>query len=89
MINSSLVGKYIKTFINGTISFQINDARQVPIIIPTLQQLQEFEALFDGAYALQVEKFTQNKDNTNELQAIQNELDTMVYKLYGLENLAN
>lgn len=49
LLNSSLIGGYIKVFINNTISFQINDARQIPIIIPTKK---EFEELFNLAFKI-------------------------------------
>lgn len=85
LINSSLIGRYVKTFINGTISFQINDARQIPIVIPTDLQLQEFEILFDKAYTSQIEKFEKGINNKQTLESIQTEIDILVNKLYGLK----
>ncbi len=87
LINSSLIGKYTKNFINNTISFQINDARQLPIVVPTQEQLQAFEAIFDRAYNLQVEKFTKGKDNTQALESLQNELNAAVLALYSCNDL--
>ena len=84
IINSRFMSKYVDTFINNTSHFQINDARQVPIIIPTQKQLESFEKLFDRAYASQVEKFQDGVDNEAYLLEIQKELDAMVYELYGL-----
>ena len=52
LLNSSLIGGYIKVFINNTISFQINDARQIPIIIPTKKELEKFEELFNLAFKI-------------------------------------
>ncbi len=45
LLNSSLIGGYIKVFINNTISFQINDTRQIPIIIPTKKNLKNLKNL--------------------------------------------
>ena len=87
LINSSLVGKYVKTFINGTVSFQINDARQIPIIIPSKEQLAEFESLFDIAYQAQKDKFEKGIDSTETLKSLQPKLDSLVYKLYGVDNI--
>ena len=87
LINSSLIGKYTKNFINNTISFQINDARQLPIVVPTQEQIQAFEAIFDRAYNLQVEKFTKGKDNTQALESLQNELNAAVLALYSCNDL--
>lgn len=85
LINSLFIGKYLKTFINCTVSFQINDARQLPIVIPNEFQLIEFEKLFDEAYHLQLEKFKDSIDNTFHLQKLQKILDEKVLKLYGLK----
>lgn len=39
LLNSRFISEYIDTFINSTQHFQINDARIVPIMIPTEEQL--------------------------------------------------
>ena len=85
VINSTFACAYVKTFINSTVNFTTNDCKQIPIIIPTITQLREFEALFDRAYTLQIEKFQHNKNNEKALAQIQSQLDSMVHKLYGLE----
>lgn len=85
IINSTFACAYVKTFINSTVNFTTNDCKQIPIIIPTNAQLREFEALFDRAYTLQVEKFQHKKNNEKALAQIQTQLDSMVYKLYGLK----
>ena len=33
VINSTLISYYVDTFVNNTQTFQINDARQLPIIV--------------------------------------------------------
>ena len=42
LINSEFISLYVDNFINNTSHFQINDARQLPIIIP---QKETFESL--------------------------------------------
>ncbi|WP_336534981.1 hypothetical protein, partial [Bacteroides acidifaciens] len=42
LINSEFISLYVDNFINNTSHFQINDARQLPIIIP---QKEAFESL--------------------------------------------
>lgn len=81
---SSFIGRYIKTFINNTVSCQINDARQIPIKIPNQEELKAFETLFEEAYALQMGKFERGIDNKSALKALQIKLDSMVEKLYDL-----
>jgi hypothetical protein len=88
LINSYLIFYIKRTFINNTSGFQINDARQLPIIIPTPEQLKEFELIFDRAKRVQEEKFSgkiTEKEAEERLEEIQKELDEKVLKLYGLE----
>ena len=86
IINSSFASKFQQEFYNNTSSFQINDARKLPIIIPTPNQLNEFEDVFDRSYTIKEKQFTEeySKEITeNQLADIQKELDELVYKLYG------
>ena len=87
LINSKPISLYVCNFINNTSHFQINDARQLPIVVPTQEQLQAFEAIFDRAYNLQVEKFTKGIDNTQALESLQNELNAAVLALYSCNDL--
>ena len=86
LINSSYMSFYVNDFVNNTQTFQINDARQLPIIIPTIEQLNELEKLFD--LAIQVKKagvlnqISENKAE-NRLFEIQDVLDKKVKLLYG------
>lgn len=87
LINSNFIGKYIKHFINSTVSFQINDARQIPIVIPTKQQLLDFENIFDKAYVLQQKKFQSlisESQAKEQLAYIQEILDSKVLALYEI-----
>lgn len=87
ILNSSFASYYQFNFINNTVSIQINDIRQLPVIIPTQDQLKDFELIFNKAYEVQKKKF-ENKISENEaeieLNKIQQELDKKVYVLYGL-----
>ena len=51
VINSTLISYYVDTFVNNTQTFQINDARQLPIIVPTSEQLSFCSALAKAAIA--------------------------------------
>ncbi|TLD82260.1 DNA modification methylase [Helicobacter sp. MIT 05-5293] len=88
IINARLMSDIVCNFINNTSHFQINDARQIPIIIPTNSQLKIFEALFDRAYSIQQDKFANHISETEakaKLESMQKELDTLVYELYRLK----
>jgi hypothetical protein len=88
MINSKFISEYVDDFVNSTSHFQINDARQLPIIIPASEQLKEFELIFDRAKRVQEEKFSgkiSEKEAEERLEKIQMELDEKVMELYGLK----
>jgi hypothetical protein len=87
LINSHFIFYFKRLFINNTSGFQINDARQLPIVIPTQEELKEFEAIFDRALAVQKQKFVgqiSEKKAEEKLDEIQKELDEKVLDLYGL-----
>ena len=54
LINSEFISLYVDNFINNTSHFQINDARQLPIIVPSRKQLEEFNELFNQAVSLKI-----------------------------------
>jgi len=88
LINSYLVFQYKRNFINWSSAFQINDARQLPIIVPTQEQLLNFENIFDRAYEVKIKQFDWNisqEEANQKLDEIQKELDEKVYKLYGID----
>ncbi|MDL2251773.1 hypothetical protein LJC12_02875 [Odoribacter sp. OttesenSCG-928-J03] len=71
-------------FINNTSHFQINDARQLPVIIPSISQLAEFKIIFDHAVnikKLQSEATISNEIADKELESIQRKLDKKVCEL--------
>ncbi|MFN3599153.1 MAG: Eco57I restriction-modification methylase domain-containing protein, partial [Aquificaceae bacterium] len=81
ILNSCLMSHYQFNFINNTVSIQVNDVRQLPIIIPTSEQLKEFEKIFDRAYSIQKQKFSGEitpKIAESLLEEIQKELDEKV-----------
>lgn len=87
LINSKFISEYVNDFVNNTSVFQINDARQLPIIIPNQGQLDIFQKIFNSAYKIQLQKFNNeiSKNKAEEkLTEIQNELDSYVYTYYGL-----
>ncbi len=88
LMNSTFLGLYRINFLNVSHHLTTGDAKEFPIIIPTKEQLKEFEDLFDRAVAAQKIKFSgkKTKKSPNQiLNQIQKELDQKVLKLYGLE----
>ncbi|HKL94081.1 MAG TPA: DNA modification methylase [Clostridia bacterium] len=85
LINSKFMSYYVDTYVNNTQTFQINDARQLPIIIPNKQQLNDFRKLFDRALNIKKSQFNGISANANEkLQELQEQLDLMVENLYSI-----
>lgn len=88
LCNSKLINKYTESFINFTLAFQMNDARKIPIIIPTKEQLKYINNIVDNA--IEIKKLQFNKSITEEkvnleLQKIQDKIDKFVYALYDIK----
>lgn len=87
VLNSRLLYEYLKVFVNASVNLQINDIRQLPIVIPTQEQLRELESVFNEAYRIQQEKFTKHIAESSTLQsleALQTRLDSLCLSLYKL-----
>lgn len=87
MLNSTFLYHYQRTFVNNTVNLQMNDFRQHPIIVPSQEQLEVFESIFDDAYNIKVEYFNKTISKSKEkekLDEIQLRLDNEVNKLYGV-----
>lgn len=85
ILNSGFASWFSHEFLNNTSHFQINDARCLPVIVPTFEQLIIFEDIFDRSFEIQNQKFksiiTEEIANS-KLDIIQKELDLQVDKLY-------
>ena len=87
LLNSALFTKYVNTFLNATMNFQINDARLLPIIIPTQSQLVQCEDIFNEAYEVQKMRFEgviSNKDADDKLLDIRKKHNEIVNLIYNI-----
>ena len=87
LINSEFISMYVDNFINNTSHFQINDARQLPIIIPSPNELEIFRQISVASIAAKRDIFSSviSTDIAEEkLNSKQTELDTAVLKLYSI-----
>ena len=85
LINSSFISEYVDDFINNTQTFQINDARQLPIIIPSDEQLECFCNIFNNAVDIKKKFFKQEINNETAeklLSEVQTQLNHAVHELY-------
>jgi hypothetical protein len=87
IINSRFMSHYVDNFVNNTQTFQINDARQVPIIIPTDVQLSQFKKIFENAVNIKRQQFSSEISvitAEETLKNIQKKLDNLIDKLYAI-----
>ena len=82
LINSEFISLYVDNFINNTSHFQINDARQLPIIIPKKETFESLQKLVANYINL---KKTATTDDFL-MREKQYELDRLVRLLYGVED---
>ena len=81
LINSEFISLYVDNFINNTSHFQINDARQLPIIIPQKETFESLQKLVADCISLKT--VTTDDFLMGEKQY---ELDRLVRLLYGVED---
>lgn len=79
IINSTFMSQYVDDFVNNTQTFQINDARQLPFIVPSMQELECFEGIFSKA--LEIKQSTNDESDLSQLQSV---LDEKTMQLYSL-----
>ena len=74
------MSQYVDNFVNNTQTFQINDARQLPIVIP--QKEENEQAIKFVTKAIRIKKGDVLANES--LETIQKEVDLYVEKLYHL-----
>ena len=86
IMNSKFCAYYIDSFVNSTSHCTTGDAKYIPIIVPTLEQLNTFKTLFERAVAIKKQQFisSSNTEIEKELNAIQEEVDNLVSALYDI-----
>ena len=87
VINTSFMSLYVDNFINNTSHFQINDARQVPIVIPTESQLHKAKELFHNAFDIkrkQLRRELQEEVALASISSIEASVESLVRSIYGI-----
>ena len=85
IINSELISLYVDNFINNTSHFQINDARQLPIVVPSEVILTSCKAIVDDAIIVKKRSFMgviSPETADHLLKELQHKLDTDIVNLY-------
>lgn len=87
LLNSNLIFDYYREFVNCTVNIQINDIRQIPIVLPQREQLKVFELLIDKAISIKKSALEIDSEadyiDTN-LLLVEKEIDKAVLSLYRI-----
>jgi len=89
LLNSKYISEYIEDFINNTQTFQINDARVLPIIIPNSNQLKTLKEIFNKAISIKKSYFNGELSKQimeTNLIDVQNKLDKEIFKIYEVDS---
>ena len=78
LLNSNVLFDYYREFINCSVNIQINDIKQLPIIIPTKEFAFLIESLADKA----IKKKQKLVDN--DLEFIEEEIEDLIKTLYSI-----
>ncbi len=87
LINSYFIYHYKRNFISSNAAFQINDARQLPVKIPSETEINYFNNLFEEAFSIKQKQFSSaiSEEKADELlEPIQKKLDKIVENLYSI-----
>ena len=87
LLNSNLIFDYYRVFINCTVNIQINDLRQIPIMIPVIEDLHRLVSLVDKAVKIKKLALLENRANfrlTAILKDIEKEIDMKIFQLYRI-----
>lgn len=85
LINSRFISLFVDNFINSTSHFQINDARQLPIIVPSQEKLQELLPLFQRAVQIKKSEKNSQEDNITALKLIENKIEDIILEIYQIK----
>ncbi|PKX66158.1 Eco57I restriction-modification methylase domain-containing protein [Lactiplantibacillus plantarum] len=85
IINSKFMSNYVNDFINNTQTFQINDARQIPIVVPSKENLKKIHSLFLEATRLKKLTSDPNESISEQLKKVEEKLEKIILNIYGIE----
>lgn len=89
-INSYVLFKLVREFLNNTVKIQMNDIRKLPIKIPSDQELKNFKDKFKECFEIKKQYFDGKISKEEEkilLKPIELQVDEMVNNFYGITDL--
>ena len=81
LINSRFMSRYVDNFVNNTQTFQINDARQLPVVIPKRYESERIVSLVKKLIALKQKP----SKNGLALEQLESQCEVLITSLYGIE----
>ena len=87
IMNSRFAAFYVDNLVNSTSHCTTGDAKLIPIMIPTIEQLYECKRLFDKAFDLKrsvAKGIATDLDISEELNAVERANDLIVESIYQL-----
>ena len=87
IMNSRIAALYIDNFVNSTSHCTSGDAKLIPIIVPTIEQLYQCKNLFDYAFKLKksvAKGIMTDIEVVEELNAVERANDLTIEKIYQL-----
>lgn len=87
LLNSNFIFDYYRVFVNCTVNIQINDLRQIPILIPTPEELYKLVLLVNNAVKVKKLALLENRANfqlSELLESIEKEIDIKICQLYRI-----
>ena len=88
ILNSEFIFDYYREFVNCTVNIQINDIRQLPIIIPTKENLKTLFKKFEKAISLKIavaKNIATEQDIFQELSKIEEDTNKFINNLYKIQ----
>lgn len=79
ILNSDLLFDYYREFVNCTVNIQINDIRQLPVIIPNQENLLHIKWFYNDL--INLKQFWNNKEKIDEKEK---NINFIVNKLYSI-----
>jgi hypothetical protein len=89
VLNSKLAAILVYNFLNNTPSFQINDCRSFPIVVPSNNQLESVKELFDKCVEIKKSYFNGKESkmaSDEKIEMIQKKLDVLICNIYGFND---
>ena len=87
LINSKFISEFQEEFLNNTSHFQINDARKIPIIVPSKIVANKFIKIFDSALSIKKDFFSSkitDEEQQFKLLEIEKNNEILVEEIYNL-----